>query len=254
MGLMEARQEHYSEAISYYQQALQLNPAAPGLQTNLGLAYFKSSQFKLAIQCFTSEIQKHPGDARLTVLLGMAHYGLGDYLVAIPYLQRAAENQPDSLPLRLALAHSCLWSKQYECVLGTYKEILTLNPNSAEAEMLAAEALDETGDDAGAMTHFQAAAAADPKQANVHFGIGYLFWTQHHYAEAAKEFQEELLNDPQHTEASAYLGDAEVQLNQFEAARPELEKAAAGQAVMPMVHRDLGIVYAASGDKENAAE
>ena len=253
MGLMEARQEHYSQATTYYQQALQLNPALPGLKMNLGLAYFKASEFKQAIQQFTAEIHEHPGDLRLTVLLGMAHYGMGDYLVAIPYLQRAAGKQPDSLPLRLALAHSCLWSKQYDCVLATYKEILTLNPNSAEAEMLAAEALDETGDDAGAMAHFEAAAAADPKEPNVHFGLGYLLWTQHHYAEAAKQFQQELLNDPRHTEADAYLGDAEVQLNQFEDAKPELEKAAAGNVVPPMVHRDLGIVYAAAGDKENAA-
>ena len=254
LGLMEARQEHYTEATTYYQQALKLNPDLPGLRMNLGLAYFKASKFKQALEPFTAELRRHPGDPRLTVLLGMAHYGMGDYLVAIPYLQRGAEQQPESLPLRLALAHSCLWSKQYDCVLSTYKEILTLNPDSAEAEMLAAEALDETGDDAGAMTHFRAAAKANPKEANVHFGLGYLLWTQHHYAEAAKEFQQELLNDPQHTEADAYLGDADVQLNQFNDAKTELEKAAAGDAASSMVHRDLGIVYAAAGDKDNAAK
>jgi hypothetical protein len=31
---------------------------------------------------------------------------------------------------------------------------------------------------------------------NVHFGLGYLLWKQHHFDEAAKEFQAELENDP----------------------------------------------------------
>src|SRR5581483_11814347 len=70
----------------------------------------------------------------------MAHYGMGDYLVAIPYLKQAAKMDPQSLPLRLTLAHSCLWSKQYQCVMDVYKEILALNAESAEADMLAGEA------------------------------------------------------------------------------------------------------------------
>ena len=57
--------------------------------------------------------------------------------------------------MRLTLAHSCLWSKQYDCVMEVYKEILALNAESAEADMLAGEALDEKGDDAGAIEQFR---------------------------------------------------------------------------------------------------
>src|SRR5271167_623035 len=37
LGLLEARQEHYAEAIRFYRKALALEPAMPGLRLNLGL-------------------------------------------------------------------------------------------------------------------------------------------------------------------------------------------------------------------------
>ena len=252
LGLLEARQERYDEAIANYRKALALNPALPGLQMNLGLALFKAKDFKESIKPFTSELTKHPDDQRLTILLGMAHYGMGDYFVAIPYLKRAAERDPQSLPLRLALAHSCLWSKQSQCVLDVYKEILALNAESAEADMLVGEALDEKGDNAGATEQFRAAVRSNPKEPNAHFGLAYLLWTQSQFREAAKEFQAELDNDPQHLQARAYLGDSYVQLNDYAKALPELEKALAADASLALVHRDLGIVYAEEGRKDDA--
>ena len=182
----------------------------------------------------------------------MSHYGMGDYLVAIPYLKQATEHDPQSLQLRLALAHSCLWSKQYQCVLDTYKEILALNAQSAEADMLAGEAADAMGDSTHAIEQFRAAVKANPKEPDVHFGLAYLLWTQSQYAEAAQEFQAELDNDPTHAEARAYLGDAYVQLHEYAKAQTELEKAAAADPSSAMVHRDLGIVYAESGRQQDA--
>jgi tetratricopeptide (TPR) repeat protein len=254
LGLLEARQEHYDQAVTYYRKALALDSAMPGLELNLGLALFKGNKFRDAIEPFSVELRKHPGDQRLTILLGMAHYGMGDYLVAIPYLKQAAQRDPQNLPLRLTLAHSCLWSKQFECVLDVYKEILALNAESAEADMLAGEALDEKGDSPGAIEQFRAAAKANPKEPNVHFGLGYLLWTQSQYEDAAKEFQAELENDPQHAQARLYLGDSYVQRSEYAVAEPELEKAAAADPSQALAHRDLGIVYAETERKPEAIE
>ncbi|HEV2709220.1 MAG TPA: tetratricopeptide repeat protein [Edaphobacter sp.] len=252
LGLIEARRERYDEAIANYRKALALNPALPGLQMNLGLALFKAKDFKDSIKPFTAELNKHPDDQRLTILLGMAHYGMGDYFVAIPYLRKAAERDPQSLPLRLALAHSCLWSKQNQCVLDVYKQILALNAESAEADMLAGEALDETGDTAGATEQFRAAVRSNPKEPNVHFGLGYLLWAQNHFSEAATEFQAELDNDPKHLQARDYLGDSYVHLNDYAKALPELEKAVGADPSFALVHLDLGIVYVEDGRKDDA--
>lgn len=256
LGLLEARQERYNEAIPLYRKALAMNPAIPGLRMNLGLALFKRGDLKQAIDEFQPLLAKQPSgtaeNQRLTILIGMAHYGLAEYAEAAPYLKQAAANDTQNLPLRLSLAHCYLWTKQYQSVLDTYHEILTLGAESAEADMLAGEALDAIKDNFGAIQQFRAAVKADPKAPGVHFGLGYLLWTQKQFTEAATEFQAELANNPNNAQAMAYLADIDVQRQQSEAALPLLEKAVRIDPSIEQAHLDLGILYAGANRPEDA--
>ena len=256
LGLLEARQEHYHQAIALYRKALALDPSMPSLRLNLGLACFKAGEMKEAIGIFLPLYKSlhatSPERQRLAILLGMANYGRGAYAEAVPYLKVAAAADAQNLPLRLSLAHSCLWSKQYPCVLDTYHQILTLNANSAEADMLAGEALDEMKDHAGAIEQFRAADKANPNQPDVHFGLGYLLWTQRRYDDAVSEFQLELVNNPDHQQALLYMGDAQMQMSHFDIAQTLLEKLTQTSPKVPLGHLDLGIVYADEGRKDDA--
>jgi tetratricopeptide (TPR) repeat protein len=256
LGLLQARQEQYSAAIASYRKAQTLSIAEkhpiPQLDLDLGLALFKSGDFHEAGKCFEAELRKHPGDQRLTILLGMSHYGAREYAAAIPYLKTATAADQKNLPLRLDLAHCYLWTKQLDATMAVYKEILQINPDSAEADMIAGEALDQKGDNAGAVQQFRDAVKADPKVPNVHFGLAYLLWAQKRYDEAIPEFQAELANDPKNNQAMLYLGDTYVHQDQFEKAKPVLEEAARLQTKVPLTHLDLGIVYMETGNKELA--
>ena len=213
LGLLEGRQEHYDVAIDYLRRAEAINSDLPGLQMNLGLTFFKASQFPDAIRIFSSEITKHPDEKRLTTLLGIAHFAIKDYLVAIPYLKRGSEYDTQNVSLRMFLEHGCLESRLYQCVLDAHKEILALNADSAEADMLAGEASFQLHDSAGAAKLFRAAALQDPKHPNAHFALGYIFWAQDKWMEAAGEFQLELQNDPGHAMAQVYLADCRQQMS-----------------------------------------
>jgi tetratricopeptide (TPR) repeat protein len=252
LGLLEARQEHYEAAINYYRRAMAIDSDLPGLQINFGLALFKVAQFPGAIEAFSAEIRKHPGDLRLTILLGMAHYGMKDYLVAIPYLQRATERDTQSIPLRMALEHSCMGSKQYQCVLDVHEQILALKGESAEADMLAAQAFDQMGNNVAAEKQLRAAVQINPKEPNVHFGLGYLLWKQSRWSDAAQEFQLELDNNPEHQISRIYLADVWVRQGEFARAQPALEDLVSPDQSEPLVHRDLGIIYANAGRYDDA--
>lgn len=252
LGLLESKQEHYPQAIAYYKRALLLNPAMPGLRLNLGLAYFKSGDYARTIETLSPLLKAQPGDQRLVILMGMSHYGLGQFAAASPYLKDAAEQDPQNLNLLLTLAHSCLLSSQYPCVVDAYHKIIAQNAESAEADMLVGEALDEMKDALGAIREFRAAIAVNPKQPDVHFGLGYLLWTKAQYPEAASEFQAELDNDPTHLRAKLYLADAKIQMNQPDAAKPLLEDVVKRAPENAMAHRDLGIALADLGEQQPA--
>jgi tetratricopeptide (TPR) repeat protein len=256
LGLLEARQEHYAQAVPLYRKALALDPKMPGLNLNLGLSLFKSGALKDAVQIF-SAILDHQSlttseTQRLDVLIGMSHYGLGEFAAAVPYLKTAASVDRQSLWIRLTLAQSCLRSKQFPCVLEVYREILALNAESAEADMLAGEALDEMRDHAGAIEQFAAAAKVDPKMPNVHFALGYVLWTQNRLEEAAKEFTAELANTPDHPQALTYLADVDIKLDDLTTAQPLLERAIRSDPRIELAHLDLGIIYANRGRKIEA--
>lgn len=256
LGLLEARQGHLSQAIVFYRKAMALKPNMPGLRLNLGLALFKDGQYKEAIQIFTSLLKSQPPSSpekqRLNVLVGMSHYGLAEYAAAVPYLKQAADHDAQNLPLLLTLAHSCLLSKQYPCVLDVYHRMIAQNAESAEADMLVGEALDEMKDTNGATREFRAAVQANPKEPNAHFGLGYLLWTQLQFQEASQEFQAELENTPDYTKAMLYLADSDIKLNRNEDARPLLERVVAMEPTNSMGLLDLGIIYAEANRKEDA--
>jgi tetratricopeptide (TPR) repeat protein len=247
IGLLEARQEHYKQAVLYYRKALELNASIPGLRLDLGLSQFKGGEFKGAIQSFgfllRTEPPSSPEALRLTTLIGLAQFGLGEYAAAVPYLKKATAADPQNLPFRMTLAQSCLWSKQYQCVLDVYKEIVTLNADSAEADMLAGQAYDEMKNDVAALEQFRAAVKTDPRLPNVHFGYGYLLWRQLKFDAAEQEFKAELDNNPEHTQALTFLGDTEIHQGHPEAALPFLKHALRINPSLALAHLDLGIVY-----------
>jgi tetratricopeptide (TPR) repeat protein len=253
LGLLESREQHYPDAIRDYRKAMALAPSMPGLRPNLGLAYFKSGDYRHAIETFSPLLKSQPNDYRLNLLVGMSHYGLNEYAAATPYLKQAAAGDPKNLTLLLTLAHSCLFAKEYPCVLDNFHKIVDLNAESAAADMLAGEALDEMHEAVAAIREFRAAVAANPKEPNVHFGLGYLLWTKGQYPEAAHEFHAELDNDPQHVQAMLYLADADIQLEKPDAAAPLLEKVVKLMPDNAMAHRDLGIVDAAGNRNQDAA-
>jgi tetratricopeptide (TPR) repeat protein len=123
LGLLEARQEHFKEAVPLYRRALALDPRMPGLRLNLGLSLFKSGAMKDAIVTFTPLLKSLPAESpdslRVSTLIGLAHYSLGEYAAAIPFFKTATAHDPQNLPFRMSLAQSCLWARQYQCVLGT---------------------------------------------------------------------------------------------------------------------------------------
>ena len=256
LGLLEARQQHYGAAVPLYRRALALDPAFPALRINLGVSLFKSGALKAAIDTLSPLLKgaapSSPDAVRLEILIGMAHYGLNEFSAAVPYLQKVTAADPQNLPYRLLLTQSCMWSKQYQCVLDTYHQILELNAESAEADMLAGEALGQMQNHQGAMDEFRAAVKADPKAPNAHFGLGYLLWTQDQFEEAAKEFQAELANVPENALALAYLADADNHLGKQDDALPLAERSVQIDPTIAKAHAVLGILYADRDRKDDA--
>jgi tetratricopeptide (TPR) repeat protein len=108
---------------------------------------------------------------------------------------------------------------------------------------LLGEALDASHKTDEAIKEFQAAAQLSPKQPDIHFGLGYLYWELQKFDDAAREFEAELSLNSTHAQALAYLGDVELERGNVDRAESLLNKALQASRKLRIVYLDLSKIY-----------
>ena len=253
LGLVLSREEKFEEAVSAYHKAIALNPELPGVQLNLGLAEFKQGRFGDAIAPLRAALVADPGSRQAQTLLGLSYYGAKRFEEAVRQLKLAAR----AVSRQYGIAPEC-WRKA-ACRPGNtpahstnFARFSKKDPNSAAAHILAGEALDGLSRTPEAIAEFQAAAATSPREPNVHFGLGYLHWKMRQYDDASTEFEQELVNDPDHAQALAYLGDIEMKRNNPEKALSLLRKAVERRNDLRIAYLDMGVILAQQNHHQEA--
>lgn len=92
------------EAIVYYRKTLEINPEAVEAHNNLGIALFREGETEAARTHFLAGLKTDPEDPAGHYNLGLLLLREGDAARALPYLKRARELSPDSLPVQQALS------------------------------------------------------------------------------------------------------------------------------------------------------
>ena len=103
-----------------------------------------------------------------------------------------------------------------------------------------------------AIAEFQAAAKVSPREPNLHFGLGYLYWRSHQYDEAKREFETELALDPNNAQALTYLGDIEMKRNNLDTALSFLRKAVQARNDIRVAYIDIGAILMQQKQYEDA--
>jgi Tfp pilus assembly protein PilF len=127
--------------------------------------------------------------------------------------------------------------------MAMFRALLERDPDSAPVHMLLGEALDAGNREKEATDEFEAAAKSDPRQPEVHFGLGYLYWKQKRYQDAERQFRAEIANAPDHVLSLAYLGNIMLRDARADQALPLLKKAEQLNGRLHLVHHDLGVYY-----------
>ena len=212
LGIALAQENDLPAAEGEYRKSLELNPHQPQIVMSLGMSEFKRGRFSEAIPDFKRAAAEMPGDPRPTVLLGMSYFGLISTGDAVPYLQTASAGDPSNLELRNVLAQSCLWSRQFNCAMEEFRNILTVDPNAAQAHMLLAEALDAMGKTEDAIQELEPVAAAPRRNRSCTLSLGSCFEEARLRAGPAG-VQAEARNNPGYAQTYLYLGEIAMNTN-----------------------------------------
>jgi tetratricopeptide (TPR) repeat protein len=219
------QQGKYDEAIAELQKLSYRQPIPEGLSRELGMAYYKKSDYARAINSFTQVLQENPADKEATQLLGLSYYLAGRPGDAIPLLEKVQGWFPRAnVDAAYILGQCYIQTKDYPHAREAFARMFSLPPESAGSYLLTARMLFRQEFQPVALEYTQKALAIDPKLPLAHFLAGQIHLFQSQIELAIADFQSELELNPGHAETYYKLADAYSRIQKFDDAERLLQR------------------------------
>ena len=200
-------------------------PTLKGVAHQLGLAYYKKSDFVQAASYLKRALGENPNDKEAIQLLGLSNYLMGKPAEAIPLLEKIQGWYPSAnVDASYVLGMSYIQTKDYSQAQKAFATMYSVHADSAASHLFLARMLLRQEFDPVAEEHAQKAVALDPKLPLAHFLLGELYIYKSKVPEAIAEFEKELQINPAHAATYYKLADAYSHLMKFEEAQRLLQR------------------------------
>ncbi|MEH2459356.1 tetratricopeptide repeat protein [Nostoc sp.] len=220
------------------------------LYVRLGDECFEKGEYTNAITNYNQALQVNHSDVNLYYKRGLAHYQIGDYEAAIAdYSQAIQTNIHDAKSYnKRGLALSQIG--RLEEAINDYTQAIRINPNIAVAYKNRAEARSNVGDNQGAIEDYTQAIKINPHYADTYKNRGiarYLLGSQPGFPQAIKI-------NPKDAIAYKKRGNARSDLGDFEGAIEDYTQAIQINSNYVDVYYNRGNARSDLGDFERAIE
>ena len=235
LGLAYTQQGRSQQAIVALQKGIALKATMRGAHLFLAIAQYKTGQFAAAAEAAEKETGLNPKDAQAWMWQGIIQLALGKDAASVEDLNRAASLQPKDVDIMYHQGRAALaLSRQ------SYEAMFKLDPHSWHVAQVLAEAAVEQGNDADAITQFQAAIASAPPQSGLYEALGSAYWRTGKYAEAAQAYEQAVALDPDDIVSVYKLGCLRVDRGDAAGGKPLLERVAVADPSLTMTSYYLG--------------
>lgn len=217
------QQGKYDEAIAELQK---LDSRTKGVAHELGVAYYKKSDYSHAAENLQKAVEQDPHDDEATQLLGLSYYLSGRPAQAIPLLARVQGWYPRAnVDASYILGQCYIQTKDYPHARQAFAKMFDLAPDSAASYLLTARMLFRQEFEPVALEYVGKAIALDPKLPMAHFLRGEIHLFESQIPEAITDFQQELALNPAQSGVYYKLADAYSRIQEFDDAERLLQRA-----------------------------
>jgi tetratricopeptide (TPR) repeat protein len=196
----------FTNALSSFSQAVELNQAFQPGHVNLGALYFLSGDYGKSVEAYRRAAQLEPSDVSCRYGLALAYDALGISAAAMGELQEALRQQPDHRISLLKLTEIQVREGLWEPAVTNAQRMLS--QRMPAAHLLLADALMQKGDYTAALHHLTNAPAATPQR---EYLSGYCMLATSRHAEALTAMEKALALDANHS--GAWLAQSVLQLH-----------------------------------------
>jgi tetratricopeptide (TPR) repeat protein len=220
-----SQQGKFDEAIAKLEALALKDPELRGLAHELGVTYYKKSDYLKATASFKKALEQDPGDDEAVQLMGLSYYLAGRPAEAIAPLEKVQAWYPSAnVDAAYILGVCYVQTKDYPSARKAFAKMFAVPADSAASYLFTARMLLRQDFVPVAEEYAQKAVELDPKLPLAHSLLGELYLYKSRLPEAIEQFQKELELNP--SEAAVYykLADAYTRLQKYEEAEKLLQR------------------------------
>jgi tetratricopeptide (TPR) repeat protein len=207
IGLLRAERQDFLAAAEQFALAAKWDPEVEGLHYNSGLAFYKAQSYKQAARHLDTELKTRPQNRPAAILLGLTLFRLEDFSRASELLSASVDPESKDIDLHYALASALIRVRKTEASDQVIKRIRTIRAEGPHLELLLAEKYYADGAEAKALAHLAGVASSDSNSPMLRYYAGLLYLKLNKRDEAVKEWERQLVANPNDTATKYALGE-----------------------------------------------
>jgi tetratricopeptide (TPR) repeat protein len=215
----------FDEAIAKLKARAAKQPDSKGVSHELGVTYYKKSDYLKAVANFKKALEEDPGDSEAVQLMGLSYYLAGQPAEAIAPLEKVQTWYPAAnVDAAYILGICYVQTKDYPSARQAFAKMFAVPADSAASYLFTARMLLRQDFGPVAEEYAKKALQLDPKLPLAHSLLGELYLYKSRIPEAIEQFQKELELNP--GEAAVYykLADTYSRLQKYEEAEKLLQR------------------------------
>jgi len=252
LGIALLQKGRMDEAITQFQQALEIKPDYADAHNNLGNVLLQTGRVDEAIAHFQNALRISPDLAVVHINLGNALMQKGRVDEAIAHYQNALQIKSDNADDHNNLGNVLLQKGRVDEAITQFQLALEIKPDYADAHYNLAIALWREGRVDEAIAHYQNALQISPDLAAAHINLGNALMQKGRVDEAIAHYQNALRISPDLAATHVNLGNALMQKGRGSEAIAHYQKALGIKPDLAEAHRDLGNIFLQQGRMREA--
>jgi tetratricopeptide (TPR) repeat protein len=220
-----SEQGKFDEAIGKLEALALKEPELKGLAHELGVTYYRKSDYLKAVASFKKALDEDPGDNEAVQLMGLSYYLAGRPAEAVAPLEKVQTWYPSAnVDAAYILGICYIQTKDYANARKAFAKMFGVPADSAAAYLFAARMLLRQDFAPIAEEYAKKAVELDPKLPRAHMLLGEIYLYKSRITEAVEQFQKELELNPGDAAAYYKLADAYSRLQKYEEAEKLLQR------------------------------
>ena len=209
-GCAAMKDRRLTQAIDYFNGALELMPDMVGAHVNLGVCYRMKEDIENQMHHFQEAARLKPDMPDVHYNLGLAYSKAKMYSKAIIELKQAIQLRPFSKDAHFNLGTALYKTGNYAEAAKEFRECLGMFPKWFEARLNLGSCYLKTENVDGAIEHFEKAVQIKPDSAEAYYSLGIAYMRAQKLDTASALFHKALELDPAHRKSRIMLREIEM--------------------------------------------